>query len=101
MKNTILSFYCTYELSGISNDISELIIDGRNDLIGCIRIENYPELTSIQVNAKSLINVLSINIVNNPKLQTIQFGDQNCTHLKGLVLSSTQVDTVIIQIYLN
>ena len=88
LKQTILSYYSIVELSNVSHDISELVIDDMNDLTGHLVIANYPNLRSIKVNDDSLQNVLSLKICDNPKLQTITVNDRGCQYLLSIELSS-------------
>ena len=88
LKQTILSYYSIVELSDVSHEISELIIDDMNDLTGHLVIANYPNLSSIKVNDDSLQNVVSLKICDNPELQTITVNDRSCQYLLSIELSS-------------
>ena len=88
LKQTILSYYSIVELSDVSHEISELIIDDMNDLTGHLVIANYPNLGSIKVNDDSLQNVVSLKICDNPELQTITVNDRSCQYLLSIELSS-------------
>ena len=87
LKNTILNYYHEVELTYISGDIVEMVIEGYEDTIGDLTIANYEHLESIVFKDKSIQNVRSLVITNNPLLKTVFFGKYTCEHVAKLELS--------------
>ena len=85
LKEAILSKYKIIELSGIMH---ELIITDMNNLTGNLVIKNYANLKFIQVNGNALQNILSLEICENPQLQSIKVCDFGCQFVFSLELSS-------------
>ena len=78
LKNTILNYYQEIDLADISLNIVDLIIEDENEMVGYLTISGYEHLESIKVNEKSLINILSLTIKNNPLLKIISIGNFAC-----------------------
>ena len=78
LKNMILNCYHEIELTDISRDIVDLIIEERNDLIGVLTISGYENLERIEIQEKSLQNIRSLIITNNPLLKSISVEDSGC-----------------------
>ena len=73
-KNAII---LQFELPEFEKDIEEMIIEEGfgNDYYGNLIIQNYPNLQSIIVKKKSLMNLNSLKICNCEKLKTIKTED--------------------------
>jgi len=94
LKNMILNCYKIIELTDISRDIIDLIIEERNDLIGDLTISGYENLERIEIQEKSLQNIRSLIITNNPSLKSISVADSSC----GIVMNakiSSMIDLII------
>ena len=73
-KNAIIQLQLPFELPEFEKDIEEMIIEERfgNDYYGNLIIQNYPNLQSIIVKKKALMNLNSLKICNCEKLKTIE-----------------------------
>ena len=88
LKNMILNCYHEIELTDISRDIVDLIIEGRNDLIGDLTISVYDNLERIEIKNISLRNIRSLIITNNPSLNSISVADSGCRFVLKVELES-------------
>lgn len=91
-KNMICCCFA-HKLPGISQDIVELVIEGRNELRGELKIENYRNLQSIEILEQSLRSVYSLEIVNNPALERVSLFDNSCYQISKLALSSSSINS--------
>ena len=90
LKRTILHyfFYRDIELTYISTAIVKLVIMDRNDLFGNLKIDGYNNLERIVITCRSLMNIHSLSITNNPSLDSILCQSEACKYLLKLELSS-------------
>ena len=88
LKNMILNCYHEVELTDISRDIVDLIIEERNDLIGDLAIAGYEHLERIEIQEGSLQNIRSLIITNNPSLNSISVADSGCQFVLKVELKS-------------
>ena len=88
LKNMILNCYHEVELTDISRDIVDLIIEERNDLIGDLAIAGYEHLERIEIQEGSLQNIRSLIITNNPSLNSISVADSGCRFVLKVELES-------------
>ena len=88
LKNMILNYYQEIELTDISRDIVDLIIEERNDLIGDLTIAGYENLERIEIQEGSLQNIRSLIITNNPSLKSISVADFGCEFVLKVELKS-------------
>ena len=88
LRNTILDYHQTIELTDISRTIIDLTIEGKNELVGRMRIADYAQLESIQIEKESLQNVISLHIMSNPLLKSISVGDDSCKNATIIEISS-------------
>ena len=88
LKNMILNCYHEIELTDISRDIVDLIIEERNDLIGDLTIAGYENLERIEIQEGSLQNIRSLIITNNPSLNSISVADSGCKFVMKVELGS-------------
>ena len=88
LKNMILNCYHEIELTDISRDIIDLIIEERNDLIGDLTIAGYEHLERIEIQEGSLQNIRSLIITNNPSLNIISVDYSGCKYVMKVELES-------------
>ena len=88
LKNTILNYYQEIELTDISLNIVDLVIEKEDEMVGYLTISGYEHLQSIKVNKESLMSILSLTIKNNPLLKIISIGSYACTNNTNVTLSS-------------
>lgn len=88
LKSTILNFYSKCRLADISRVTVSLTIEGRNEMLGDLRIIGYKQLKSIEVKDKSLENIRSLIIKNNPKLRQITFKNDACKYTVNVEIAS-------------
>ena len=88
LKNMILNCYHEIELTDISRDIVDLIIEEKNDLIGDLIIADYEHLERIEIKEDSLRNIRSLIIKNNPLLNSISIANSGCSFVMKMELKS-------------
>lgn len=101
MKDLIINSYGLTELTDVSRDITSLVIEGRNDLEGRLRIADYQNLESIEISDQSLANISHLIITNNPSLKSISCGGNSCQYVFKLEISSKQYVLFFSLIFLN
>ena len=71
-----------------------------NDYYGNFVIENYPNLQSIVVKKKSLMNLNSLKICNCEKLKTIEIENDAFHNVKNVIIESILLFDFSISIFL-
>ena len=101
LKDLIINSYGLTELTDVSRDITSLVIEGRNDLEGRLRIADYQNLESIEISDQSLANISHLIITNNPSLKSISCGGNSCQYVFKLEISSKPYILFFSLIFLN
>lgn len=76
------------ELTDISRDIVNLVIEGRNDIVRELEIINHEHLESIEIQKESLRNIHSLTIKHNPLLKRIVVNNSACSNCVTVNISS-------------
>ena len=88
LKNTVLNYYEEIELTDISLNIVDLVIENENEMVGYLTISGYDHLESIEIKGNSLHNILTLTIDNNPMLRSIIIGEHANKNTMNITLSS-------------
>ena len=88
LKKSILTFYHDIEITDISRDIVNMVIEDKNDLTGDLIIADYEHLESIEVKGGSLQNIHSLTIRDNPLLKSISLKVYACFEVVKVEIAS-------------